>query len=172
MNNHTSAMEKKLNFYKTKQPFRVSIGKNRWEEYKYFNPRYNLREILNDEIVTEFDMPKDWKGTIQEFRNKISLPAIKETCEKLKAMNISYEVWDHKGKSPHIHIHNLPIQDLNKNQRKIWKECFVKTLVPITYQEYSDFSLCGVHLIAIEFSNHWKGCYSIKLLIDKWEAQQ
>ena len=162
---------------RTKQPFRVSQGKSQWFMYEYPHNYHkttenkpplqliNLREILDDEIVIEFDMPKKFKGGIKKFRQDISLPATKTTSQNLIKDNINFDIWEHLGKSPHIHIHNLPIKQLNKEERKIWKETFIFLYTPKAYHKFIDTSLCGCHLIALEWANHWKKIYSTKKLI-------
>lgn len=149
----------KLEEYRKKQSFRVAIGKNKWIEYKEFNPDHNLREILNDEIVIEFDTPdqnKAWEG-------------INFTAINLYRAGYTFEVWDHKGKSPHLHIHNLPIQDLSQEKRVLFKKMFIRKYVPKDYLTCVDISLTGIHLIAIEWANHWKGCYGIKELLFEFD---
>ncbi|MCL5018664.1 MAG: hypothetical protein M1416_02790 [Candidatus Pacearchaeota archaeon] len=146
-----------LDKYKAKQPFRVTIGKSRWMPYETFNPAYNLREILLDEVVIEFDI-----------ENKdLALEGINLTATSLHNARIKFEIWEHGGKSPHLHVHNLPITHLSKEQLRAFKKFFIKKFVPAEYLPYVDFSLCGTHLIALEWANHWKGCYKIKTLIKK-----
>ena len=148
-----------LEEYRKKQPFRVAMGKSQWVDYTEFNPAYNLREILNDEIVIEFDTTdgnKAWEG-------------INFTGINLLKAGISFEVWDHEGKSPHLHIHNLPIADLSPDKRALFKKCFIRKYVPLEYLGCVDLSLTGVHLIAIEWANHWKGCYNVKRLLSKFK---
>ncbi len=155
---------------RNKQPLRVTIGKSKWLFYENFDDRFNncnLREVLHDEIVIEFDDTK-WNKTLQEFKDVISWPGINFTAVRLYEAKISFEVWDHEGKSPHIHIHNLPITDLSKDDRKLWKETFVKYYTPEEYKDYVDTSLCGIHLVALEWSYHWKGKYGIKRLLHKF----
>jgi len=146
-----------LDYYRTKQPFRVSIGKS-WINYEQFNPEYNLREILNDEIVIEFD---------NEDKN-LTWSAIDLTAVNLYKDNISFKIWDHGGKSPHLHIHDLPIKNLDNNKRSLFKKLFIRKYVPIEYIKWVDISLTGIHLIAIEWQNHWKGCYGVKELLHEF----
>ncbi len=145
------------------QPFRVAVGKSYWHWYNsemLFPQSWNLREILRNEIVIEFD----------NVERDIALEACRLTTENLKQLNISFEVWDHMGKSPHLHIHNLPIPQLSKNKLKEFKKFLVRKFVPEEYHEVVDFSLCGIHLVAIENVNHWKGKYEVKKLI--WKVDQ
>lgn len=144
--------KKLLDLYSTKQIFRVAIGKSTWVEYKQFDEKYNLREILNDEIVIELD--SDDKNLVTK--------AIRQTCINLSQANLIFELWDHGGRSPHIHIHNLPITQYSPDQRKKFKELFIKRYVPKEYLKFVDLSLTGVHLIALEYAPHWKGSGRIK----------
>lgn len=151
-----------LYFYKLKENPRVSFGKNKW---KYWSGQpVNLREILSDEVVIEFDMPKNMNSLIQ-FQKEISYPAVHLTGINLLKDNIDFEIWEHNGKSPHIHIHNLPISHLSNRDRKLWKQCFIRKYVPEEYHKFVDFSLCGIHLVALEYAKHWKRKYGIKRLL-------
>lgn len=154
----TNKRKQLLNSYRKKQIFRVTIGKGRkWVNYENFNAAYNLREILNDEIVIEFDHDDKnlcWEG-------------INFTAVNLHAAGISFSIWSHEGRSPHLHVHNLDINHLNKDNRKKFKEVFIRTYVPEEYLEFADFSLCGIHMIAIEWAEHWKG-HGVKELINRW----
>ena len=163
--------KKLLDSYRLKQEFRCSVGKSKWINYEQFNPKFNLRLILDDEIAIEFDMPEDYKGGIPKFREEISWPAINFTGVSLWKAGISFEVWDHGGKSPHIHIHDLPISGLSPEKRSIFKKFFIRKYVPLEYLDYVDTSLCGIHLIALEWAEHWKGCYGVKELVHKLEAE-
>lgn len=150
-----------LDAYKIKQNFRVSIGKSRWILYEKFNPAYNLREILQDEIVIEFD------STNLEY----VMRAINATGIALFNGGYYFEWWDHGGKSPHLHIKNLGIPAAIKNDKdklRNFKKAFIRTYVPAEFQ--ADESLCGVHLVAIEWALHWKGCYGIKKLISIFDG--
>ena len=160
-----------LSHYKNKQNFKVSVGKSSWLDYHTFDEKYNLREILDDEIVIEFDMPKDFKGGIDAFR-RLSWDATMETCINLYHAGLSFEVYDHEGKSPHVHIHDLPIKHLDKDKRASLKKIFIKRYVPLEFHEYVDLSLTGVHLIALEYALHWKGCYSYKVLVQKFSPSK
>ncbi len=148
-----------LNSYQQKQPFRVAIGKSKWINYEVFNPNYDLREILKDEIVIEFDT---------ENKN-ISWEAINFTGINLLHGGFTFEVWDHNGRSPHLHIHNLPIANLEKDKLRAFKKFFIKKFVPVEYEPYVDTSLCGIHLVSIEYQEHWKKCYGIKKLLWRFE---
>lgn len=150
-----SMREELLTIYLKKQQFRVSIGKSKWLPYMHFDERYNLREILRDEIVIEFD------STDLE----IVCRAIGETGLNLLRAGYTFEYWEHGGKSPHLHIHNLPISHFDDSKLALFKKIFIRKYVPIEYLPYVDLSLTNVHLIALEWANHWKGCYGVKKLL-------
>lgn len=151
-----------LDGLKQKQPFRVAIGKNTWQPYETFDEAYNLREILDDEIVIEFD------STDQER----VLRAIGQTGVNLRRGGIIFEMWDHGGKSPHLHIRDLPIKHLTPSERAIFKKVFIRTYVDKEDLPMVDFSLTGIHLIAIEWAEHWKGCYGVKKLIATYDEKE
>ncbi|MBR9704209.1 hypothetical protein GOV12_02265 [Candidatus Pacearchaeota archaeon] len=179
-----------LKYYSSKQPFRISKGKSTWYQYDTNITNVSditLREILKDEIIIEVDDTLFYKNK-KEFSDEVinffscnlnyhipkiffflfqsfSQHIINLTSNNLKKDNITFEVWNHGGKSPHLHIHNIPIAHLSKDELKIWKESFIDCYVPSEYLIFADKSLCGVHLVALEGVKHWKGKYEIKKLL-------
>lgn len=153
-----------LDDYRKKQPLRVAIGKSAWIPYEagQFKPEYNLRERLKDEIIIEFDTTD----------LEIVVPAISQTGFNLLKAGITFEYWEHGGKSPHLHIHNLPIAHLTDNQRAIFKKMFIKKYVPVEYHHVVDLSLTGIGLIALEWAFHWKGCYKVKRLVHTFTPEE
>lgn len=151
-----------LDRYRLKQPFRVAVGKSTWQQYNTFDERYNLREILDDEIVIEFDCTD----------LEIVTRAISQTGINLRKAGYVFEYWDHKGKSPHLHIHDLPIAQLPADKRALFKKMFIRKYVPVEFLPYVDFSLTGIHLIAIEWAQHWKGCYDVKKLVHVFDEKE
>jgi len=147
-----------LQHLKSKQSFRVSIGKNKWIDYEKFDPNYNQREILNDEVVIEFD-------TLNE---KIAWYGTHLTCINLLNAGYDFELWEHGGKSPHIHIRDLNCGNLDPENRRMFKKLFIRKYVPEDYLKWVDYSLTGIHLIAMEWQFHWKGCYTYKTLLTKF----
>jgi hypothetical protein len=147
--------------FRQKQPFRIAIGKDTWTPFEEFKQEYNLREILKDEIVIEFDSEN----------LEIVTRAISQTGINLNRAGYTFEYWDHGGKSPHLHIHNLPIAKYTESQRATFKKLFVLKYVPKEYHQYVDLSLCGIHLIALEWSKHWKGICGYKKLISIYNSQ-
>ena len=148
--------------FSQKQKFRVSIGKSEWVPFVIFDEKYNLREILKDEIVIEFDCED----------KEIVARAIGETGINLNKAGYFFEYWDHGGKSPHLHIHDLPISKFTDTQRSNFKKMFIKKYVPQEYHQHVDFSLTGCHLIALEWAFHWKGCYGYKKLINIFKSPE
>lgn len=136
-----------LDKYAQKQDFWVwdCIEGHKWEIYNKFNPKYCLRQVLDDEIVLELD--SDNLELVMKGISQIGLT--------LQAQGITFEYWDHEGtRSPHIHIHNLPIKHLNKEQRTAFKRAFAKQVA--SGLPYDDSLLTGKHMIALEYSQHWK----------------
>ena len=148
------ARKELLDSYKCKQSFRVAIGKTTWIPYETFNPSYNLREILNDEVVIEFDTDRE-----------TSLMATHLTGINLYKANIVFQVWDHDGRSPHIHIYDLPIADLEPDKKALFKKLFIRKYVPQEYIKFVDMSLTNVHLVRLEYSPCWKGKFDVKKLL-------
>ena len=150
-----------LDTFRFQQSFRVAIGKSTWIEYQEFNPDYNLREILDNEIVIEFDTDSD-----------TSWIATNETAINLYNAGYSFEIWEHKGRSPHIHIHDLPITTLTPQARAMFKKLFIRKYTPQEYIRWVDLSLTGIHLVRLEYSSCWKGKYGIKELVYSFNPKQ
>lgn len=160
-----------LDNYRKKQNFKVSTGQKyiikgeekmgKWFDYETFDTKWNLREILKDEIIIEFD---------NEDRN-LTWEGINFTAINLYHAGYTFEIWDHGGKSPHLHIHDLPIAHLEKDKLRTFKKLFIRKYVPLEYLKWADISLTGVHLLAIEHVNHWKNCYGIKKLLSKFDGK-
>lgn len=163
-----------LDNFRAKQPFRVSTGKKyiingvekgaKWYPYEIKGldwQKWRLREILDDEVVIEFD----------NKNRDLTWTAINLTAINLLKAGIEFEIWDHKGKSPHLHIHNLPIEDLEPDKRRLFKKLFIRKYVPLDYLEWVDESLCGVHIVALEWCNHWKDKYDVKKLLSKFKPE-
>ena len=80
--------------------------------WKNQDPR--LRKIRNDEIVIEHDNCTREEGL--EYTEK----TIKKLDEKY-----AFEIWDHGGKSPHIHIRKIQgLLDLTEKQRKQYSRLY------------------------------------------------
>lgn len=120
--------------------------------YHHYDPRLRLREVLPQEVVIEFD----------GYASDLDVDALREeaeglamrTCDNLDRDRVRYIVFDHGGKSPHIHVLIDGLQDLDPAARKQYKEAFVRKYAAEPAK--ADLSLCGEHLIATEYALHWK----------------
>lgn len=113
-----------------------------------FSPDLRLRTVLDGEIVVEYDGIE---------RNE-SIKNITLTCGRLREAGYTYEVFDHGGVSPHIHLYipelvNLP-QDRRQEYKRLFLDKYAKDFI------HADMSLTGIHLIALEFAPHWKTKYN------------
>jgi len=143
-----------------------SAVKKKWKlnyKDKDYNENINLNEPNNDELIIEFDETPNhyFKDEKQKSTKEQRLRWIKKTQKKLNKDKITYDLFDHKGKCPHIHI------ILSRDSTKEEKESIVKFYVPEKAFKYADLSLCGKHLIATPYAKHWKyGTY--KLLVKRY----
>ena len=122
--------------------------KNKYEKrIKVFGVRQEaiLREIAQDEIVIEFDTVNDRKSAI----------LVNITIRKLWNDNYNFYVYDHKGKSPHIHIYGISaLDDMDSRLASFYKKEFIKKYA--NHPE-TDMSLTRQsQLIAFEFRSHFK----------------
>jgi hypothetical protein len=119
-----------------------------------------LRDIAKDEIVIEFD----------DCSREEGLEWIELTKQKI-GKKFKYSVYDHGGKSPHLHIKNINgLKAVKEDIRKIAKKELVE--IYAGNPEKVDYSLTSKHKIAKEGVEHFKktekpGCehYGIKELI-------
>jgi hypothetical protein len=121
----------------------------------------NWRKIKPNEIIIDCDdRDKGYEGS----RMLIQVMVLK---------GYKIEVYDHGGKSYHGHIKDIEkIQDLNEEQRKLYKEKVLKKYIKKAKEIYGnlpcfdfiDFSVCGNHLIAEENKVHYRS-KQIKRLI-------
>lgn len=152
---YSKLRKQKLEHLNRDNNFRVACGKSKWTLYRDFNESINLREILPDEAVIEFD--SDNTALVAE--------AVTATKVNLMRDNLDFTIWEHGGKSPHIQIAGLPCSELSKELRKLFKLEFMKHYVPKKYHKIMDKSLAGIHLIRLEWSECWKKKYGIKKLV-------
>jgi len=75
-----------------------------------------LRPIQDSEIVLEYDNVSNQKGKELSFKAQ----------QKLKQDDCSFVVYDHNGKSPHIHILIPELKDLKEDVRVEYKKEFIK----------------------------------------------
>ena len=119
--------------------------------YKTIN---NFREIASNEIVLDND------------NQKYGELAIRQVCLHMSLKGYKIEIWNHKGKSYHAHIKDIPLIDkLSKEQNQFYKELIIKRYIEETkkiigeqlYLNDFDFSVCRYnHLIAEENKLHYR----------------
>ncbi len=113
----------------------------------FYNENINQVQINPRTVVLEYDCKPEDAWTY-----------IEKTKELLRKEKIGFEVYNHKGRSPHIHIQAEG--PLTKEQ----KEFFLKKYAS---HESVDLSLANLnHMIAVPYAKHWK-YNSIKELIDE-----
>jgi len=161
-----------LNQLAKKQAFKVSTGETyiingkevhaKWFYYNEYSPKWRLRQILDDEIVIEFDVDDKLTGWL----------ATNETCINLYNKGYEFEIWEHNGRSPHIHIRDLPIKHLDKQKRAVFKKVFIRNYVPLKFLGWVDYSLTGNHLVRLEYSPCFKGKHKTKELVYKFNPKK
>lgn len=114
---------------------------------RYFNPGLLLREILPCEIVVEYD---GYPGHSRQD----ALDCMRKTTRKLAREGIAFIVFDHGGKSPHLHLWIDDLDLLDYADRTAYKEAFIRKYCDSPQKV--DLSLASKHLIAFEYARHWK----------------
>lgn len=120
---------------------------------KRFVPSEKIRELALNEVVWEYD--GEWtkgldKKEIQEQARKLVL----ETLLNLHRAGYGVIVFDHDGKSPHLHAFIKDLEKVPADKRKKYKELLMKKYTSDINKV--DLSLAGEHLIAVEYAPHWK----------------
>ena len=119
-----------------------------------------LREIADNEIVIEFDT--DDKKRV----NKL----IQKTVKKLFYNKYNFVVYDHGGRSPHIHVYDIKgLDEQNYNSRREYKRLFLAKYA--NYKE-TDVTLntSSSHLIAIEGKKHFKHKKEKKIIMANYDG--
>lgn len=138
---------------------KFAIGKNsqiltKWQDTFYsddlYNENINLVQITPNETIIEYDCNREE-----------ALQYIQQSSQKLIEDKIYYEVYDHEGRSPHIHI------KANGNLTKEQKEFILKKYA---VNDKVDLSLAVENkLVAVPYAKHWKNG-NLKSLIRKQEG--
>lgn len=125
----------------------VRETKDKRKSYDTIRDQAKLRTIATDEIVIEFDCDR--------LR---ALKLCKDTVRRLKANNYDYYVFDHNGRSPHIHVYNVPLLKYDEDIRKEYIRLFLgKYTGSLSLKnKVVDTSLISNSLIAMEFKEHFK----------------
>lgn len=109
-----------------------------------------VRTIAPNEIVIEFD--SDDKQRVESL--------VKRTIKRLHQANYSYFVFDHQGRSPHIHIPAIyGLEQLDEDLRKQYKKTFIEIYCSVWDVVYPEVDMSMTNngcLIAREFKPHFK----------------
>lgn len=111
-----------------------------------FNKDWCMRDILIQDLVLEVesaDADFNLQGTI-------------EICNNLQKEGIGFFVFDHQGKSFHIHIYDIFPGVGNWAEKEMLAAMFAMKVVPAKYFALLDMALFGQHQIALEFAKHYK----------------
>jgi|GEM_PF-1938288 len=126
----------------------------------------NLREILPNEVMIEFDSIDDEAHSFDEVRQE-ALKWTEKLKEHLTSAGFAFIVSDHEGKSPHM---SFIVEGLEKEsadiQQQYKKELIRGILETIGFSSdliEPDYSLCGKHLVALEGREHFKAKYGGKI---------
>ena len=115
------------------------------EEYTYkgvIPQEALLRTVLPDEIIIEFDGEEDENERL-----------VGEVTRRLHG-SYSFAVFEHGGRSHHIHIYNvIGLDVLGAEKRRTYKKLFLNKYAPY---DSVDTTLTGEHLVALEFRPHFK----------------
>jgi len=130
----------------------------KFEEIVNELPSLPLREQMKDEIIIESD----------SYHKGVAHYQMRYIIRRLKRDNITFFLFDHKGKSPHLHIYDIKgLDKLDSDIRSMYIHKFMNKYAP---QPEIDRSFCkSRQLIASEFQQHWKTDdehkYGVKQLI-------
>jgi len=125
----------------------------------------NEEELKKKEFAESFGrMIADDEIVIEDLEEEDLI----KVMSKLGDDDYNIEYWKADGqKSGHLHIKKIKgLKSLTKNQRKKYKELFIRKYVPEDLYDVVDFQLCGVHRIAEENKPHYK-YGSLKKLVNK-----
>lgn len=129
--------------YLSGQVVRLATSEYKRFEGKPLNPLATHRQIMRDEVVIEYDYEPD----VNEHETQVAL-------YKLEAAGYRVHVYDHGGRSKHIHIYGIKgLDELDDELREEYKFVFLSLFAGAN----CDKSLKGsAHLIACEFREHYK----------------
>ncbi|MGM0641497.1 MAG: hypothetical protein ACQESN_08765 [Thermotogota bacterium] len=138
--------EKIYNYIQNRKLIQLVTVKESRRHYNKIMKNATHREVAPDEIIIEFDTD-----------NEILMKKLfKKTISRLNANSYNYFVFDHYGRSPHIHLYNFRgLLEQTDIVRSAYKKMFIERYAP--YKEV-DVSLNTTreHLVAFEFRKHYK----------------
>lgn len=112
-----------------------------------FNPSWDTRDILLDEIILELE-----KGTPEQ-----NARATFETILNLQKLQIEFYVFYAEGmRTPHIHIYGMLPEVCDWVEKELACLIFARKVVPMEYFHLLDTALFSQHTISLEFSKHYK----------------
>lgn len=117
-----------------------------WKKIRYGELKHLCRPIDRNEIILEYD---------DEERGK---ELADEQISKLMDMGLSFKVYDHNGKSPHIHLEFDDLKFIDEDRLSKAKKIITEYL---SVDKSIDMSLCAKgKFIAKENEQHWKSYLS------------
>jgi hypothetical protein len=117
----------------------------------------NLREILPDEVVIEFDCAKP---SVESRAEAVRI--IEEIKIRLINANKSFYITDHKGKSPHLRLRINGLSEYDFKIRAAYKKTLAHDLlnasgvIPSLVRIDDSLLTSRDKLISLEFAPHWK----------------
>ncbi len=134
------------NYISNKNLIQLSKVTNQRKHYSEIKEEACHREVADDEIVIEFDT--DNNMLVKTLINKVII--------RLHYLDYKYAVFDHYGRSPHIHIYSITgLSDLEPILRTEYKRTFCNYITKSKYLD-AGVNTTREHLIAYEFRKHWK----------------
>lgn len=116
---------------------------HKWKRHTSPIENATLREIAPNEVVIEYDTYKESARAL-----------VNNTIRFLHGNNYNFAVYDHGGRSPHIHVYDIRgLEELDDDMRRTYKKLFISKYAPY---EQVDYSLTGIGLIALEHKPHFK----------------
>jgi hypothetical protein len=111
-----------------------------------FNGECKLREIAKNEIVIEFDTSS----------RALALHYTKVAMARLNYRNYNFSVFDHGGRSPHIHVYNVVgLEEQDPEVISEYKRLFLGQIAPFKETDVG-LNTATSHLVATEYQEHFK----------------
>lgn len=149
--------EQKIKVYSLTNPNEEPLEADFYDRTN-FKKEWNLREILETELVIEFDALPE-----------IALKACYTTCINLINDKMHFVVFYAEGmRCPHIHLYDfLPLEELTPEQQKWVRLSYCNKVVDWADLRYLDRSLMETgHTISLEFSKHFRHGKMLKLMFE------
>jgi hypothetical protein len=119
-----------------------------------FSDKAILREISRNEVVIEFDT---------DNRTRVN-KLVRKVVKKLRYSGYNFAVFDHKGRSPHIHVYNIRgLEEQEPSVISAYKRLFLNKYSPFRETDVG-LNTASSHLVAVEFKPHFKHGHVKELL--------